>query len=45
MERQTTYNIMIAFEINHYLKRKIQGKVGYKLDMSKAYIIMLNRGC
>lgn len=31
---------MIAFEINHYLKRKTQGKVDYvalKLDMSKAY--------
>lgn len=31
---------MVAYEINHYLKRKTQGKMGYvgvKLDMSKAF--------
>ncbi|XP_075079961.1 uncharacterized protein LOC142165268 [Nicotiana tabacum] len=33
-------NAMISFEINHYLKRKTQGKTGFvalKTDMSKAY--------
>lgn len=33
-------NIMLAFEVNHYLKRKSQGKVGFvgvKLDMSKTF--------
>ncbi|XP_074336620.1 uncharacterized protein LOC141673779 [Apium graveolens] len=33
-------NIMISYEIMHYLKRKSRGKEGYmalKLDMSKAY--------
>uniref|UniRef100_A0A803QGE0 Reverse transcriptase domain-containing protein n=1 Tax=Cannabis sativa TaxID=3483 RepID=A0A803QGE0_CANSA len=33
-------NIMVSFEIMHYLKRKTGGKQGYmalKLDMSKAY--------
>lgn len=31
---------MIAYKLQHYLKRKTQGKIGYaalKLDMSKAY--------
>lgn len=38
--RLITDNIMIAFEIMHYMKRKSQGKDGWmalKLDMSKAY--------
>lgn len=38
--RSITDNIMISFEIMHYLKRKKFGKEGFmalKLDMSKAY--------
>ena len=33
-------NIMICFEVMHYLKRKHDGKDGYmavKLDMNRAY--------
>lgn len=35
-----TDSIMVSYETQHYLNRKMQGKVGYaglKLDMSKAY--------
>lgn len=38
--RLLTDNALIAFELNHYIKRKTQGKkgvVGLKLDVSKAY--------
>ncbi|KAL8158305.1 hypothetical protein AgCh_002851 [Apium graveolens] len=38
--RLLTDNALIAFEMNHYIKRKTQGKtgvVGLKLDVSKAY--------
>ncbi|XP_074370415.1 uncharacterized protein LOC141711691 [Apium graveolens] len=38
--RLLTYNTLIAFELNHYIHRKTQGKngvVGLKLDISKAY--------
>ena len=41
--RLITYNIMIAFEICHHIKRKRQGKsrvVAMKIDMSKAYDIL-----
>lgn len=35
-----TDNAWIAFEVNHYMKRKIQGKIGVaglKIDISKVY--------
>lgn len=38
--RLITNNIMVAFEMQHFLRRKIQGRIGFaalKLDMSKAY--------
>lgn len=38
--RLITNNIMVAFEVMHYMKRKTRGKEAWmtlKLDMSKAY--------
>lgn len=38
--RLLTDNALVAFEINHYMKRKAQGKygvAGLKIDISKAY--------
>lgn len=38
--RLLTDNALIAFELNHYIRRKTQGKngvLGLKLDISKAY--------
>lgn len=38
--RLLTDNAVMAFELNHYIKRKTQGRsgvVGLKLDISKAY--------
>lgn len=38
--RLITDNVIAAFEINHWMRRKTQGRVGYsalKIDMSKAY--------
>lgn len=39
-ERQITDNIMVAYEMIHFLRCKKKGKQGYmsiKLDMNKAY--------
>lgn len=38
--RLLTDNVLIAFEINHYIHRRTQGKngvAGLKIDISKAY--------
>lgn len=38
--RLITDNVIAAFEVNHWMKRKTQGKMGYsamKIDMNKAY--------
>lgn len=38
--RLLTNNALVAFELNHYIRRKTQGKYGYaglKIDVSKAY--------
>lgn len=38
--RLITDNIIVAFEVMHYMNRKTQGKeswIALKLDMSKAY--------
>lgn len=38
--RLLTDNALIAYEVNHYIRRKTQGKVGVvgsKVDVSKAY--------
>lgn len=38
--RLLTDNALIAFEINHFMRRKTQGKngiAGLKIDISKAY--------
>lgn len=41
-------NIMVAFEVMHYMKRKTKGKdswMALKLDMSKAYDRSMASGC
>lgn len=38
--RFITDNVITAYEVNHWMKKKLQGKMGYtalKIDMSKAY--------
>ena len=38
--RSITDNVLLSYEVLHYLHRKSQGKVGYaalKVDMAKAY--------
>lgn len=38
--RLITNNVLVAYEINHYLKRKTKGKAGHlalKLDLSKVF--------
>lgn len=38
--RLITDNVIAAYEVNHWMKKKYQGKTGYsamKIDMSKAY--------
>ena len=38
--RLITDNVIVAFEVNHFLKNKTKGKKGHfsiKIDMSKAY--------
>nr|GMC64187.1 uncharacterized protein LOC109192007 [Ipomoea batatas] len=35
--RLTSNNIMLAYEMHHFLKRKTEGIVALKVDMSKAY--------
>lgn len=38
--RLLTDNALVAYEINHYIRRRTQGKngiVGFKIDISKAY--------
>lgn len=39
-KRQVTHNVLIAYEINHYIRNRRYGKNGFmtlKLDLRKAY--------